>query len=183
MKRKTLSILLVLIIPLLFFAGCKSEPENKINMSRYFSSCSYALKGSSDSITGEINSYLNANNKAMKKYETITLTGDTNWLYGMTLDYFTFDVYSNEDGEFQIQMEFTNLTKGTNELEQNPEKTLIETFQDEIKANTPKTIKISFKDGEVVKSISAETKLTFTFGTTPDTTYTITNFQLYGYHK
>lgn len=187
MKRKILSLLLIVLLPTLFLVGCNAEPKNKLNMQRYFISCTYTLKGTqTSSVTGNINSYLGANHSVMAKYETITLNGDTNWLYGMTLNYLTFEVYSNASGEFTIQMLLTNLTKGSNTSNDgntppDPEKELEITFSGMVEANKAKLIKMNIND--VVKSISESTNITFTFSVTPDTTYTIQNIQLYGSHK
>lgn len=179
MKKKILSIILVALIPLLLLCGCGTKPDNKIDMKRYFPSCSYVLSG--DSVTGNVNSYIENKHASMNKYSSLTLNGDTNWLYGMTLEYITFEIYSNKAGEFEIEMQLTNLTKGSNELEQDPDKVLIETFSGTVKERSAKQVKININD--VVKSIKADTKLTFIFHVTPDTTYTIQSIQLYGYHK
>lgn len=181
MKTKLLSFLLILIVPLLLFAGCNKKPENQINMSRYFTTCSYTLKDSSGSVTGDINNHLSNKHSAMKQYETLTIRGDSNWLYGMTLEYINFELYSAASGEFEIEMRITNLTKGTNEQEQDPEKMLIETYSSSITANTTKSIKIDIND--IVKSITADTNITFTFIEAPTTTYTIESIQLFGQHK
>ena len=181
MKKKILAIILVFIIPIIFFAGCKNEPNSKINMSRYFTSCSYILKNTNNSITGNVNSYFDNKHTAMNNYSSLTLVGDSNWLYGMTLDYITFEIYSSASGEFELQMKITNVTKGDNEEEQTPDKVFDKSFSWNVEANTAKLVKIDIND--TIKSISAETKLTFIFSVTPNSTFTIEAIQLYGAHK
>lgn len=183
MKRKILSLILIVLLPVILLSGCNNKPDNKLNMFRYFTACSYTLKGSqTSSVTGNVSSYLGSSKNALAKYETITLKGDTNWLYGMTLDYLTFEIYSTEAGEFQIQMLLTNLTRGSNENNPTePEKELEITYSGSVDAKTAKLIKMDIND--VVKSILADTNITFTFSVTPNTTYTIQNVQLYGSHK
>lgn len=183
MKKRILSILLIALLPLLLLTGCTQNKENKINMTRYFTSCSYTLTSApSNSVTGKLSSYLEDKPVSMNKYSTLSLKGDTTWLYGMTIEYLTFEIYSNASGEFEVEIKLTNVTRGDNEQDPtNPDKEFDKLFSWTVDANKSKLVKININD--TIKSISAETNLTFIFNDTPNTNYTIKSIQLYGYHK
>lgn len=180
MKKRLLSLLLLLLFPVMLLSGCaKDKAPNQISMTRYFSGASYTTKKSSGSVTSSVDNFVSM--PELDAYTNILLEGNTAWLYGMTIEYLYFDILATQSGKVEIEIKLTNLTRGSNEESLDSEKYFDKTFEWTVEANTIKRVKIEISD--VVNAIESSTKLEFIFIAAPSETYAIGNIILTGYHK
>ncbi len=194
MKKITkliLALVFVICLPVLCLAGCNKK-STAINMLRYFeTSVSYQLY-SNETGTTNISTFLDSKADAPNKYTRITFTALREWIYKMTLEKITFDIYSNIDlDDFELTMEITNLKKGDT---QSSSSTFTKTIPIHLVKGKAVPVRVDIND--YVESYTATTTIKllvkdrtcFESDTTGDgitptgLMFDIINFQLYGVH-
>lgn len=102
--------LLICFCPVLLSACGKST--DCINMSKYFKNeATYQVygSGSKDEIKDKLSTFTDDKFDNMTQYLKITFTGESAWLYKMTIKKVSFKIYSNQTEELQFIVRFSNL--------------------------------------------------------------------------
>lgn len=150
--KKILSFIFALVIcfcPVLFSA-CGKNTEC-INMSRYFKSeAKYQVynSGSNDEIKDKLSTFTDDKFDNMTQYLKISFTGESAWLYKMTIKKVSFKIYSNKTEELQFIVRFSNLK---NSSIHNGE------FVVSVNAKANKAVEFSVEINDFVESNSAVT--------------------------
>ena len=112
MKKLLLSIFaIILCVPALVLAGCGTQP-NYINMSTYFKTeVKYQAYNQSEQKT-QLANLTSKNNSSLNKYTSITIEGNNDWLYKMTIETISFEIVSNITDEIEFTVRMTNLKTG-----------------------------------------------------------------------
>lgn len=190
MKKFILALLIcVLCVPTFLLYGCKDSPNNGLDLSIYFEDkVTYQVYNKSSKVECKLNDFKHNNHEDQVQYTNITFTGKPSWLYKMTLEKITFDIYSNVDLEaFQFKIIVSNLAQGDTDL--TTSNTLTEEVSVDLKKN--KTSHISLDVNDIFTSISASTTIKISV----DSSYykgdykdlgfkfDVLNFRVFGEHK
>ncbi len=141
------------IFPTLLLSAC-GQKEKSINMSRYFSSAvSYTLYGSSGTQTTELKHFINGKADKQNKYLAITFTGNNAWIYKLTVEKISFDVYSNIDTELQFNIRISNLRNGDEDEYRDPK------FRTAIDVKAGKTTNVTIDVNDYFESNTASTTI------------------------
>lgn len=145
-----------MIIPSILFAACGQKTKEGIDIPTYFEKVTYQVQGSTSAngIAAEFEDFTHNKHDNQVKYTQITFTGKPAWLYKMTLEKITFDVFANVTEEVEIKITVTNVIDG------NPE-TGSTTFTDKVSVPMVKdqAVKVDFNIGKVFKSNSSSTSI------------------------
>lgn len=190
MKKFLLSFLaIIMCIPALAFAGC-SESSDSIKMTTYFETkVNYQVYGRTGTNESTLSDYIGSKTDNMDQYMSITFNGKPDWLYKMTVEYVTFEVYSNQTEEIEMNIKISNLKNGD---QSNVGGSSVFTKQIAINLKANESVKVKVPVNDYFESNSATTtiKLEIT-----DTSYfysnkantglkfTVQNFGLIANHK
>ncbi len=190
MKKFILALLIcILCLPTALLYGCNNTTNSGIDLSVYFENdVKYKVYDKTGTTTATLKDFTHNNHNDQVQYTNITFTGKPAWLYKMTLEKVTFDVYGNVDvDDLQITITITNLVKGDNSI------TTSNTLTKEIPVNVTKNkaVKVSLDVNDVFNSISASTTIkididpSYYKGDNKDLGFKldIMNFKVYGEHK
>lgn len=158
--RKFFALVCVCMLSLCVFAGCKETP-NLIQMSTYFQhevQTKYMEDGKEVSKNLALNTFTTSNRPSLKQYTSLTLTGNSSWLFGMYIDYILFDIVATNNAEIGFKFTLTNLEKGNEQNIVSGTNAYKENMIIDVKTK-PQTKRIEIKD--VVASNSVNTILKF----------------------
>lgn len=190
MKKLLLSLIICLLfIPATMFVGCKNTQNNGISLPVYFEDkVTYQVYNKSSKVESKLNEFSHNKTDNQVQYTNITFTGIPAWLYKMTLEKITFDLFSTADIEdFEFTITVTNLEGAETSL--TTSNTLTKTIAIALEKNESKKITLNVND--VVKSSTASTTIKLTF----DSSYykgdnanlnfklDVKNFKVFGEHK
>lgn len=188
MKKLLLSIFaIILCIPSLILVGCGEKP-NYISMSTYFSSeVKFTVYNQGESKT-TLNKLTSSNNNDLNKYTSITVKGNNDWLYLMTIESVSFEIYSNISDEVEFTVRITNLKNG-NQSNVGGSSVFEKTVSPNLKKN--KATKVTISVNDIVNSRSTETKIeikvdgSYFYGDNQELgfKYSIQNLKVAGQHK
>lgn len=186
MKKFLLTILaFVLCLPTFTFVGCGTN--NYIDVPTYFKEVRYSAYNSSEQKT-TVNEFTHNNHDNAKKFTNITFYGNNEWLYKMTLETVSFDIYSNINEEVEFTLRVTNLKNG-NQANNGMTSVYQKTLSPILKKNQKTTIKFSIND--IINSMATETKIEIIVDASYftgdnqelDFKFDILNFKISGEHK
>jgi len=190
MKKILLTLMIcLLLIPTTILVGCKDNKNNGIDLSTYFENkVTYQVSGKTAKNEATLKDYSHNKHNDQVQYTNITFTGKPAWLYKMTLEKITFDIFSNENMEdFQIKITISNLKQGDSSL------TTTNTLKKEIpvKAVKNKAVKVELKVNDIFNSMTASTTIkievdsSYYTGDNKDLNFKfdLMNFRVYGEHK
>ena len=190
MKKFILALLICfLCLPTALLYGCNNTTNSGINLSVYFENdVKYKVYDKTGTTTATLKDFTHNNHNDQVQYTNITFTGKPAWLYKMTLEKVTFDVYGSVDvDDLQITITITNLVKGDTSI------TTSNTLTKEIPVNVTKNkaVKVSLDVNDVFNSISASTTIkididpSYYKGDNKDLGFKldVMNFKVYGEHK
>jgi len=146
-----------MLFPSLFFAACGPKNSGGIDIPAYFEKVTYRVKGSSsaDGTPAEFKDFTHNLHDNQVKYTQVSFTGKKSWLYKMTLEKISFEVYSNITEEVEIDLTVTQLKDG------NPttgSTTFTDTISVPMVANKP--VKVTFYVNKLFNSSSTNPKIT-----------------------
>lgn len=158
-------------------------------MSVYFENkTTYQVYNNSTKTEVTLNDFRHNKHDNLVQYSNITFTGKAAWLYKMTLEKITFDVYSNVDLEdFEIKIAVSNLAQSDSEL--TTSNTLTKTVPVNLKANSISSVTLDVNDLFVSETASTTIKLTvdsaYYKGDYKDLglKFDVLNFKVFGEHK
>ena len=190
MKKFILALLIcILCLPTALLYGCNNTTNSGIDLSVYFENdVKYKVYDKTGTTTATLKDFTHNNHNDQVQYTNITFTGKPAWLYKMTLEKVTFDVYGSVDvDDLQITITITNLVKGDTSI------TTSNTLTKEIPVNVTKnkSVKVSLDVNDVFNSISASTTIkididpSYYKGDNKDLGFKldVMNFKVYGEHK
>lgn len=176
--------ILVCICPLLFTA-CGSN-EKPLDASKYFESkVVYNVYDKTGDIEDKLSTFTDGKFDNQTQYTKIKFTGVSDWLYKMTIDKITFDVYSNKTEELQFVVRFSNL-KNRDTKDGNPK------FVVSVPAVASKKVTVSVSISDYIESYSETTtvsieiddaNLYFADGENTGLKIDISNLKFYGSHN
>ena len=189
--KKFILILLTCILcaPTFLLCACKETKNNGLNLSVYFENkVTYQVYNKSSKVDSTLKEFKHNIHNDQVQYTNITFTGKPDWLYKMTLEKVTFDIYSNTDlDSFQFKIIISNLAQGDTDL------TTSNTLTEEVSVNLKKnqTTHVSLNVNDVFTSISASTTIKLSFDSSYfkgdyeqlGLKYDILNFKVFGEHK
>lgn len=90
---------------------CSCGKSNKyIDMNTYFDSkYDYTVFSSSENMMNQVSTLISQNNENLKQYQKIKLSTMSDYSYGLTLHYITFDIYCTKDTELEFQIDITKM--------------------------------------------------------------------------
>ncbi|MEG1581651.1 MAG: hypothetical protein RR334_00625, partial [Clostridia bacterium] len=181
-------LVMICVIPL-FFAGC-GKTTKSIDLSVYFNNkVTYSyLNGVVKSGENKLPSYIK-NHMPADRYCSFEFSGNPSWLYGIYVDYITFEITANETMEIQFDFTFSNLTHGD---QGGTSESPIQRQSFIVNAQKGKTVKTKLMISDTVYSKSTTAKINFsvtnqeifrTNGAINNFMYTFGNFEMFAYHK
>lgn len=190
MKKFILSILIcILCAPTFLFYGCKETKNNGLDLSVYFEDkVTYQVYNKSTRVETTLGNFTHNNHEDQVKYTNITFNGKPSWLYKMTLEKVTFDIYSNADLEaFQFNIIISNLAQGDTDL--TTSNTLTEEVSVNLKKNKLTHVQLDVND--IFSSVSTSTTIKISVDASYykgdyadlDLKFDVLNFKVYGEHK
>lgn len=186
MKKKLLSLLaLILCLPAMFLVGCKEQPDNSINMNRYFQSkVKYELynQGSSK-VETELKEFTHSLNDNQRQYSEIAFNYEGSWIYKMYVEKVSFDIYANAEQEVQFVLRMDNLSNSDIDSKSEPKfKVLAETKTNEV-------ITVTFVINDYINKETSSTMRIITDGAqyfqgeNENFVFDISNLRIYGEHR
>lgn len=156
MKKFLLSFLaIILCAPAFIFTACEKN-ANYIDMNTYFKSeVKYTTFNQGEQKTS-LNKLTSSSHSDMDKYTSISIEGDNDWLYLMTIEYVTFEIYSNISDEVEFTVRITNLKKG-DQSSTGGTSTFEKTVSPTLKKNQAK--KVTIKVNDYIASRSTVTRI------------------------
>lgn len=144
--------LLMCFCPVLFSACGKSE-EKSINMNRYFKSeVVYEVQGGKGvEQKDKLSTFTDNKFDNATQYTYVKFTGESSWLYKMTLEKITFKLYSNKTETLQFKISISNLS--SYDLRDDDKKVV------SVDAKANEVVDVSFRVGDFFKSNSATTTI------------------------
>lgn len=156
MKKILLSILAIIFcIPAFILAGCGNKP-NYIDMDTYFNSeVKYYVHSQGEGKT-TLNKLTSSSHSDMNKYTSISIEGKNDWLYLMTIETVSFEIYSNISDEIEFTVRITNLKNG-DQSSTGGASAFEKTVSPNLKKN--KATKVTINVNDYVESRSTVTKI------------------------
>lgn len=189
MKKIILALLIcVLCAPALLIAGCKNKPNNQLNLSVYFENKVKYNVYSKSAVEVKLNDFSHNKHNDQVQYTTITFTGKPSWLYKMTLEKISFDIFSSANVEdFQFKVIVSNLADGDSDLVSS--NTVTKEISVNLSKNQATHVKVNIND--IFSSVSATTTIKITFDSAYyvgdykplDLKIDVMNFKVFGEHK
>ena len=171
--------------PALLFAGCAGK-DSGIDMNVYFNKkVNYTLYSQSGTTEDSLSQFTDNkfNNKA--RYMSITLTGNSAWLYKMTVEKIEFKVFSTLTEELQFNIHISNLKGGDKDVNRDPK------FQKMVSAKAGKAVTVSVPINDYFESNSQSitivieldgTQYYFADGKETDLKIDISSIKVFGSH-
>ena len=152
-KFLSFAFLIVLCLPILLFAGCKTQQKD-LNLDVYFDQqVKYTIYGKNEEYKDQLSNFTDNRFNNHAQFTKITLEGKSDWLYKMTIEKIEFQVSSNMDEELQFIVRISNLRNTDKDQNQNPK------FVQSVVVKTNKTQKVSIPVKDYFESISSEIKV------------------------
>lgn len=148
-KFMTFLLALFCLAPALLFVACDKNAK-PIDASTYFSQAvTYTVYGKSGQFEEKLSDLTDSKFDNQTKYQTLTITGNTAWLYKMTVKKVEFEIRTNEDVELQFILHISNLRNTDKDADQNPK------FIAVVNAKKGKAVKFAFEINDYFESVSA----------------------------
>lgn len=159
MKKLLISIFaIILCFPCFALVGCDKSSE-PVNMSTYFKNeVKYRVYPSSSNTeqTTTLNEFTHKKHDKLNQYMYVTLSGNSDWLYKMTIDKIVFNVYSNKTENVEFVVTITNLENGDTSSTGGPS---VFTYKADVKLLKNINTQITIPVNDIVKSNSSTTTI------------------------
>ena len=179
---KSLKIFLTLLITcfsIFTFAGC--QKSNPLDAAVYcLPEISYKTYGDKDSYTANLADII-GNNLLPQNYDTIQITTNKSWTYGMILEMVEFDVILSSEANMDIDITISHLEHGENYNATSDTYYFYKTV-----SITKETTKVSLviNDNFINKDATISIEVVDScYTANPNLTFTIANFKMFGHHE
>ena len=175
----TLSALIIAILSIITFTGCKES--NQLDTQIYCKTeIGYSLHKDKESYTAELTDIIGSS-LLSQNYDTIQITTNKSWSYGLVLEKIEFDVILSEPANVDMDITISNLEHGEN---YNSTKDTY-FFHKTISVNKDNThvsliVNDNFINKDAVISIEVVDSC---YTATPTLTFSIGNFKMFGEHE
>lgn len=152
-KILTLAFALLMCFCPVLFSACGKSGEDSINMNRYFSSdVIYEVQGGKGSEQKDkLSTFTDNKFDNATQYTYVKFTGESAWLYKMTIDKLTFKLYSNKTETLQFKISISNLS--SYDLRDDDKKVV------SVDAKANEVVDVSFRVNDYFKSNSTTTTI------------------------
>lgn len=109
--KKLFSLVLVVVFGFIFFSACSSKSSKGLDFETYFPTVSATTFGN-ETTNFQTESVMKGE-MSVARYSYFVLSGDAEWIYGLSVESFSFEVFANSDVDMDLLIEFINVEKGT----------------------------------------------------------------------